>query len=315
MRVTTAYVEAALGARTRARSLLAELPEVLDQVPVDSEYLATLAQAARVAGWVGDATAAATLYERLLPHRDRWVVEGIGAYVHGSVERFLGILAGVVGLPERDQHFEAARALHHAAGAELLVRLVDAEAGRAPTPPSTTGGAVFRRDGDVWLLALDGHEARIRDSKGLRDLATLVARPREEVAAVVLAGRTAFVTRGSGAEMLDRQAKEAYRSRLRELDAEIADAEDANDLGRLDKATVERDFLVAELTRAVGLGGRSRRSGDDVERARTAVTARIRDAIRRIEQADATLGDHFRRSVRTGTYCTYDPAVEVHWQT
>jgi hypothetical protein len=173
---------------------------------------------------------------------------------------------------------------------------------------------VFRREGELWLVALDGNEVRVRDSKGIRDLASLVARPRDEIAAVQLAGRTnGPVSRGAPA--IDEQAKAAYRKRLREIDTEIAEADQAADLGRLDKARAERDFLIAELTHAAGLGGRSRRIGDDVERARTAVTARIRDAIRRIGTLNPSLGEHFRRSVRTGTYCSYDPSADVRWQT
>jgi hypothetical protein len=85
-------------------------------------------------------------------------------------------------------------------------------------------------------------------------------------------------------------------------------------MGRLERARLEREFLIAELTRAAGLGGRRRRMGDDVERARTAVTARIRDTIRRIERADPVLADHFRRFVRTGTFCSYDPVGDVRWR-
>jgi hypothetical protein len=53
--------------------------------------------------------------------------------------------------------------------------------------------------------------------------------------------------------------------------------------------------------------------GSPAERARTAVTTRIRDAIRRIRQADPDLGEHLARSVRTGTFCVYDPVTPVHW--
>jgi predicted ATPase len=64
---------------------------------------------------------------------------------------------------------------------------------------------------------------------------------------------------------------------------------------------------------ALGLGGRVRRSGSAAERARTAVTARVRDAIRRISEAHPELGRHLERSVRTGTFCVYEPDRPVHW--
>jgi len=43
------------------------------------------------------------------------------------------------------------------------------------------------------------------------------------------------------------------------------------------------------------------------------VTARIRDAIRRIGQAHPELGRHLDRSVRTGTFCVYDPDPPARW--
>jgi hypothetical protein len=53
---------------------------------------------------------------------------------------------------------------------------------------------------------------------------------------------------------LDATAKAAYRARLTELGAELEEAEAGNDPARATRARAERDFLVAELARAVGLG-------------------------------------------------------------
>ena len=72
---------------------------------------------------------------------------------------------------------------------------------------------------------------------------------------------------------------------------------------------------MGQLSSAYGLGGRPRRTGDDAERARQAVTWRIRDAMARIDAAHPELGSHLRRSVRTGTFCVYDPAEPVDWST
>jgi len=77
----------------------------------------------------------------------------------------------------------------------------------------------------------------------------------------------------------------------------------------------ERESLIEQLTAAYGLGGRARRVGSSAERARTAVTARMRDAIRRIASAHPKLGQHLLRSVRTGTFCVYEPETPVRWHT
>jgi hypothetical protein len=80
-----------------------------------------------------------------------------------------------------------------------------------------------------------------------------------------------------------------------------------------DRAREERDALVAELSAAYGLGGRPRRTGDPGERARSAVTWRIRDAIRRLEAAEPGIGTHLRHAVHTGTFCRYEPERPVTW--
>jgi hypothetical protein len=108
--------------------------------------------------------------------------------------------------------------------------------------------------------------------------------------------------------VLDRRALTEYRRRLADLDEDIAAARDRCDDGRLRLATDEREQVLAELRRATRPGGASRALGvSAAERARKAVTARIRDAIRRIGAAHPDLGRHLDRAVRTGTVCRYDP--------
>ena len=69
----------------------------------------------------------------------------------------------------------------------------------------------------------------------------------------------------------------------------------------------ERDAILGELRAATGLGGRRRALGDDGERARKAVTARIRESIARLRQLDGSLADHLELTVRTGSTCVYAP--------
>ena len=76
---------------------------------------------------------------------------------------------------------------------------------------------------------------------------------------------------------------------------------------RLERVRGEADALRAELARAVGLGGRVRRAGSAAERARVNVQRRIADAIHRIQERDAALGQHLARAVRTGAYLSYLP--------
>ena len=89
----------------------------------------------------------------------------------------------------------------------------------------------------------------------------------------------------------------------------------SGDARREVQADAERDFLVRELARAVGLGGRDRRAASDSERARSGVTRAIRQAIARIGEHHPELGEHLDHAVRTGTYCAYvpDPGAPAAW--
>lgn len=85
--------------------------------------------------------------------------------------------------------------------------------------------------------------------------------------------------------ILDARAKAEYARRLDELRAELEDAERLNDPERAERIWQERDCIADQLAAAVGLGGRNRRAASDAERARSAVTERIKESIGRIEKA------------------------------
>ena len=98
-----------------------------------------------------------------------------------------------------------------------------------------------------------------------------------------------------------------YRSRLDELREEIDEAESFNDPERAARAREEMEFVTAELAGAVGLGGRDRKASSDAERARVSVTRAIRSAVEKLGANDPTLGRHLDVTVKTGTFCSYQP--------
>jgi hypothetical protein len=193
-------------------------------------------------------------------------------------------------------------------GEPLRARLVEAlEKTRAQEPER---GATFTLllEGELWTVRLGKSVVRLKDSRGLRMLARLVERAGEEIHALdLMSNAPSEVVAGDAGEMLDREAIGAYRARLLEVEEEVREAEAWNDAARLERARSEGEFLRAELSRAVGLGGRSRRAGADAERARVNCQKRIRDAVQRIAQQDAVLGRHLLAAVRTGTFCAYVP--------
>jgi len=69
---------------------------------------------------------------------------------------------------------------------------------------------------------------------------------------------------------------------------------------------------VEHLTDALGHAGKARRGGDTVERARSAVTHRVRSTIRQLDAVHEPLARHLRHAISTGTYCSY-PEHPVAW--
>ena len=183
-------------------------------------------------------------------------------------------------------------------------------------------------------MGTDGELFRLRDAKGLVHLAQLLSRPGEELHALdlvahaeggmdprAIAGSVAgelSIRAGGQADVgptLDAEAKRSYRDRAVELRDELEEAESFNDPERAARAREELAWIAEQLTGAVGLGGRDRRTGSDAERARVNVTRAIRAALRRVGERDEELGRHLQGTVRTGTFCSYepDPSEPLAW--
>jgi hypothetical protein len=330
-----------------------------DRIPRNHQFLLGAAFATELAAGLGLGPAAGQLYQALLPFAGQAVVSGAAICFRGAVAHHLGVLAAALGRPgEAAAHLGRAVAVHERLGARPwalrsryeLARLRLAEPGRrdaaaaalaeigaeaerlgmaglardaqahaagAGRTPLATGA--FRREGALWTLAYGGVTVRMRDAKGLADLAALLAAPGREIPA---AGLVAAGSGGLGRadlrlgadEVLDETARRQIRRRLADLDEEIAEADAWADPERASRARAERDALVSEVSAATGLAGRARRLGDQDERARKAVTARIRDVIGRIERVHPSLAAHLRASVTTGTRCCYSPPAPVSWQ-
>ena len=262
-----------------SRAQLDAVAPLLGSMPRDSEWLPALAQVAETLALIGPHPVARWVYDALAPYAQLFAVEGICAAVRGPVSRHLGLLATALG--------DRAAAAAHFAAAGQAARAIGADpgghadrrggrTGRAPRGQAARDagepapGAVFRRDGEVWTLGYQGREVRLRDSKGLRDLAVLLARPGSAVAALDLAAADADgrsrATEPAGlhqpadtGEVLDHQAREAYKRRLAELEEEASEADAFADAERSARVAAERDALVAALAEAYGLGGRPRR--------------------------------------------------------
>ena len=228
--------------------------------------------------------------------------------------------------------FESKALAARAALAQGRVRLAEGETTvrtpveRAPGPSERPPGRnAFRREGDFWTVVTPRGSTHVRDAKGMRHLATMLAQPGRPIHVLDLAagsptgsgvgdvdeadsGDAGFIVGfGDAGEVLDDAAKNAYRQRLSELEESIGEAERFNDIGRAAQLGAERDMLIEQLAQAVGLGGRDRRAVSVSERARVNVTRAIRSAIRKISELDRDAGHYLDVTVVTGTYCVFDP--------
>ncbi len=215
--------------------------------------------------------------------------------------------------------FEEYGAPHRAA--EARARLDGAVRGRRPAPigfpaearSSVATTASLCRTGEHWEVGLRGRTVVLADLKGLHVLHRLLTEPGREFHVLDLAAADVVE---SGLPVLDKEAKAAYRRRLADVEADLDEAARDHDDARLALAERDRDYLLAELTRAVGLGGRHRTTGGTTERARTAVTRSLRYALARLAEQHPDLGAHLARTVRTGACCSYqpDPVAPLEWR-
>lgn len=211
----------------------------------------------------------------------------------------------------------------------LLEEIAGRSIGESPIEEPASIASSLLRNGDVWSVQYGDDAFLLRDARGLHHLAHLLANPHREIHALDLASRDGVGGRsvqpsepdvrglGDAGAVLDPEARASYRARIEELRDEIADGETANDPERTARAQAELQFITAELSRAVGLGGRDRRSASAGERARVSVTRAIRAAIARIGEQSPTLAQHLGDTVHTGTYCSYTPdrRVPIRWTT
>jgi hypothetical protein len=258
------------------------------------------------------------LIEDLLPVADSCAVNAAFVCFMGAHAHRLGLLyAALDQLEPARQRLRHALEIHRRLGArawlgethQALSRLGGQET-REHAAEIHSAAARLQRAGDMWQASYRGHVAYLRDTKGLHDLAKLLAHPGAGLSALSLAGGDlSHRVHSSRAEpVLDHAALIAYRRRLTDLDDELATAGNLSDLALQQRATDEREQILAELRRATRPDGSSRiLTNTTTERARKAVTARIRDAIRRISDAHPELGRHLDCTIRTGTTCSYEP--------
>ncbi|MGO8956672.1 MAG: hypothetical protein ACLQFR_04780 [Streptosporangiaceae bacterium] len=345
--VAALAVAAALdGDRRTAASCLAALRGAdLAMLPRSSSWLVTMNGIVEAAYLLEDSDLASQAYALLRPYGRLPMVGGLCVTCFGTTQQALGVAAltsrhldtAIDHLRAAVQHNLAlahwpavassrqrlARAYElraHPGDADAAKRELDAARGEAtglPVPgrrfPASSSGTAAECDrvGRQWRLTLHDRSVLVADSIGMLHLAVLIASPRQEIPATDLVAGMAVLSSaargGSPHPLLDHAAIAEYRSRVKQLDAQIGELESGSHSDQAARARAERDWLLAQLANAAGLGGRARTFSDEGERARVAVGKAIRRALARVTEADAVIGAHLRQTVHTGMRCSYWP--------
>jgi hypothetical protein len=197
--------------------------------------------------------------------------------------------------------------------------------GAGAPPPDDAGWAPPNRfvgSPGGWQVHYDGVETEVPPGRGLGDIARLLSRPALSIHAVDLLAsgtetggvvgtaatgglapwRAGLTARLPSLDDVERLARAEQQARLAELDAAIQRSEVGGDAS-VDRA--ERDVVAALIAR----------SGEPLELARDAVGSRIRRGIEQIDTVHPGLAHHLRRTIRTGTFCSYDPSSRIAWET
>lgn len=277
-------------------------PDVLTALPRDSDWLLIMQCLLEGAVAVADRELAESVVVLLTPYGGRSVVNAGAVMWHGVTDDTLARGFALLGDAEAAaRHRTAALATYQRIGAAWWRDRLDATRTPSPTSPTREATVHLRQQpGGLWLVGREGATFVLPRMRGLEHLHRLISEPDHDVPATALAGAQGAAPQ-AGLEVLDEQARRAYRTRLQDLDPE--------------RDAVEREWLLGQLGAASGLGGRRRTTGSSEERARIAARKAIVAALARIAEADPWLGRHLRDRVSTGLSCRYtsDPDHPLRW--
>ncbi|WP_420601343.1 tetratricopeptide repeat protein [Flagellimonas sp.] len=173
---------------------------------------------------------------------------------------------------------------------------------------STKGS--FVNTGELWELDYSGESALLKDSKGLHDIAKLLEQPEKQIHCAELMGS---VLESEGADVIDGKAMKDYKSKIQALQSDILDAEEMGHTSKAEEFRTAYETLLNHLSQVTGMSNKTRKTGSSLEKARSAVTWRIRSSIKKIEKVHPKLAKHLTNSIKTGTFCSYVPESPHAW--
>ncbi|MCW2540991.1 MAG: hypothetical protein JWN95_2716 [Frankiales bacterium] len=283
-------------------------PDVLAELPRDSDWLLVIQCVLEGALATGNTEITAAALDLLAPYAGRSVVNAGGVMWHGVTDDTIARAHALLGNEQAaTRHRAAALATYERIGARWWQDRLRAHLTHEPPPASDLVAVhLHQQPGGLWLVGREGATFVLARMRGLTHLHALLRQPDTDLSALSLVDGE--VVEQTPLEILDDESRRILRTKLSELEAEIADS------GRSDLRD-EHDAITSYLTQATGLGGRSRTTGSHSERARVAVRKAIVAALAKIAEADPWLGRHLRDRIHTGFECRYesDPDHRIRW--
>ncbi len=198
---------------------------------------------------------------------------------------------------------------------------------------------IFYKEGDFWTLTYAEHTVRLKDIRGLHYIAHLLRYPGREFQAMQLVAavekpQTSLLeqtdqkmregqlaedhlrigTLGDAGPIIDARARRELRSRRDELQ-ECLEAGNFETPEQAAEMRQEMQMIEAQLRRAIGLGGKERKSADPKERARKAVSKAVSRSLDIIRHQNPALWQHLHNTLKIGSFCSYVPDRPTDWNT
>jgi len=141
--------------------------------------------------------------------------------------------------------------------------------------------------------------------------------PHKEIHVTILlaevAGDDQLRVTMDGQEVIDQQARQDYKQRLEELAADRYEAESNEDESWLERIDRETDQIADMLIKSTGLGGKTRKMGDNVQNIRRRVAKTIKEVIEKNNENDPQLARHLTNSIHTNIDMCYRPDRDIAW--
>jgi predicted nucleic acid-binding Zn-ribbon protein len=130
-----------------------------------------------------------------------------------------------------------------------------------------------------------------------------------------VSGADQTVRRSEGTPVLDERAREQLGDEFESLQDQLRDAEQNNDVGKIEFIQAQMEAITEQVASAAGLAGRKRKLGDEIERVRKAVSNAVYRARKKLAEQHEELGRHLDASISAGDYLCYRPEEPLSWIT